>query len=410
MQSETKEASSKADFSLFNLPGDYYDNPWVYFRRLRDHDPMHDNEDGSILLTRYEDVRAVWRDPTGLVDKSEQFRKAFGEGALLEHHSLSMLFRDPPDHDRLRAVVNPFFSQSAVKRLQRFIDETLDELLDETEERGEIDFVSDFAFRLPIAVICRILGVPGSDAARIHEMGARIIFPLNPAVSSEDIATGHQASEEFKDYLRPHLEAAKRRSDLDPTENILSAMVAAERGGAEMSEDEMLHMCILILNGGHETTTNLMAVSLHSLLDQPDALEDFRENPDIAPSAIEELLRFVSPLQLQGRRTTKSISIPSGEIAEGTEVILSQASANRDERVYDNPDQLNLRRRPNVHMAFGAGLHVCLGRPLARLEAMTALPRLLERFPRIERAGPHAFNRNARFRGLRTLPVTFKTA
>lgn len=402
------EKTSEQTFSLFDLPDDYYDDPWVYFSELRRSSPLHRNEDGSVLLTRYDDVRVVWRDLSGLVDKSELFRRRFGEGALLEHHTLSMLFRDPPDHDRLRAVVNPFFTHRSIKKLKIFVDETIDTLLDEVEDKAEIDFVRDFAFRLPITVICRILGVPKEDAQKIHELGACIIFPLNPAVGPDDIAAGHRAAKAFKEYLRPHLRAAQAKSDPDPDESILSAMVAASRGGAEMTEDEMLHMCILILNGGHETTTNLTAVALHSMLDQPEALEDLRQNPDIAGSAVEEFLRFVSPLQLQGRRTTQTIAISSGEIPAGTEVVLSQASANRDESIFDEPNRLDLRRKPNVHLAFGAGIHSCLGKNLARLEAAAALPRLLQRFSKIERTGPHVFNRNARFRGLKTLPLLLR--
>jgi cytochrome P450 len=408
LQSAPQSLRDAADFDLLSLPQDYFDDPFPYFQQLRDRDPIHANKDGSLLLTRYEDVKVLWRDLSGLVDKREKFERRFGPGALLEHHTTGMLFRDPPDHDRLRALVNPFFSQASIDRLRDFVAEKVNRLLDEVAERGTVDFVKDFAFRLPIAVICRILGLPEQDGDHIHQLGIQILFPLNPDVSADAVARGHQAAAAFKDYLRGHVEAARRRVDLDPQSDIISALVAAERRGEPISEEEILHMCILMLNGGHETTTNLIAVSIHSLLGQPEQLQLYRETPEIGSTAIEELIRFVSPLQLQGRRTTRPVSLPSGTIPSDTEVVICQASANRDERVFEQSDRLNLERRPNAHLAFGAGVHVCIGRPLARLEAGIALPKLLKRFRRIERTGTPVFNRNARFRGLSTLPLSFQ--
>ena len=274
--------------------------------------------------------------------------------------------------------------------------------------RRDIDFVRDFAARLPIFVICRILGVPPEDGDTIRELGGRILYPLNTGASPDDIRIGHAAAAAFKDYLRPFVDKARRDDDLDPTRDIVSAMVAAERKGSDVSETEILHMCILMLNGGHETTTNLMAVGLNALLQQPDQVEILRDEPDVIPAAIEELIRFVSPLQLQGRRTTKPVEVPSGRIPADTEVILGQASANRDERMFERPDMLDLRRQTNAHVAFGSGIHLCIGRPLARLEASIALPRFLQRFSHIERAGAPRFNHNARFRGLAALPLTIR--
>ena len=390
---------------IFALPEAYFADPTPWFRKLRDGDPIHENSDGSLLLTRYGDVKALWRDLTGLVDKREQFERRFGNGPVFQHHASGMLFRDPPAHDRLRAIVNPFFTQASIERLSAYIDTRVDVLLAKAAEMKELDFIKDFAFGLPISVICRILGVPNEDGYYLHTLGARILFVLNPKVSPEDIAAGHAATTQFMEYLRPFIHAARTRADLDPTENIISAMVHAEKQGEEISEDEILHMCILMLNGGHETTTNLMGVGLNGLLDNPDQIGRWRDQPELLPTAIEELIRFVSPLQLQGRRTTREVKVPSGIIPADTEVVISQAAANRDERVFKNPDMLDLGRRPNAHLAFGAGIHVCIGRPLARLEASITLPKLLKRFSRIERNGSPEFNRNARFRGLARLPV-----
>lgn len=394
------------EFSLFDLPEGYFDAPHQWFRLLRDHDPVHRNHDGSVLLTRYDDVRTVWGDPSSSVDKTEMFRQKFGEGPLLQHHTTGMLFRDPPDHDRLRAAVKPLFTNKSVKRLRTFIEEHVEALLDEAEERREIDFVTDFASRIPIHMICKILGVPPEDGQYLRELGAKILFPLNPNVAQQVIDTGHATTTEFMDYLAPYVEEERRNGANREGITIIGAMVATESAGEQISEAEIMHMCILMLNGGHETTTNLISVSTNSLLDQPEQYREMAEHGDeLGFHAIEECIRFVSPLQLQGRRTTRDVQIPSGELPEGTEVILCQASANRDDRAFENPDLLDLRRRPNAHVAFGLGVHVCIGRPLARLEAGIVLPRVAKRLPKLQRTGEPVFNRNARFRGLMSLPV-----
>lgn len=281
------------------------------------------------------------------------------------------------------------------------------QLLDEVAQKSSIDFVADFAFQLPVAVICRILGVPQSDAGLIQGLGRKVLFPLNPKVDAEAIADGHRATADFKAYLLDFVKAARGRQDIDPQADIISALVAAERAGGEISENEILHMCILILNGGHETTTNLISQSVNALLDDPAALSEMRDEAIEISPAIEELLRFITPLQFQGRRTTQPVVLESGngDIPPDSEVVLCQASASRDDRVFESPDRLKLDRKPNAHVAFGAGVHVCIGRPLARLEDSVAVPTFVRRFKKVERAGPAVFNRNVRFRGLQKMPL-----
>ncbi|MCG8441567.1 MAG: cytochrome P450, partial [Caulobacterales bacterium] len=229
------EEAAKA-FDLFDLPDDYYASPYRWFAALRAHDPVHRNGDGTVLLTRYGDVDAVWSDLSASVDKTDMFIEKFGPGPLLEHHTHTMLFRDPPDHDRLRMMVNPFFSRRNLKVLQEFVNNLIDETIHEARERESFDFVKDFAFQIPMTVICRILGVPKSDRVRLHELGMKVIFPLNPIVSDDVVAEGHAAVSEFKDYLRAHLHD-RRRGDVEPDADILSALVDAERKGGEITED-----------------------------------------------------------------------------------------------------------------------------------------------------------------------------
>ena len=405
MTEQSAVASARA-FDLFDLPSDYYDNPYPYFKLLRDEDPLHQNSDGSVLLTRYADVKAIWRDLSGVVNREVAYRAKFGEGPLLEHHTSTMLFRDPPDHDRLRDIVNPFFTQFGIERLRNSIQQIVANLLDELDGRSKIDYVVDFASRIPIQVICDIFGVPRSDGPKIRDLGAQVLFPLNPAVSQAAIDGGHEATAKFKVYLLEHINDWRKRPVEETPSNIISALVKAERSGQEISENEMVHMCILVLNGGHETTTNLIGLSTHALLGHRDEYERIANDPALLSGGIEECLRYATPLQLQGRRTTREVVVPSGGvIAPDTEVIIAQASANRDESVFKEPERFDLGRRPNPHLSFGAGIHVCLGRPLARLEAAVALPAIAKRFPKLELAGKVEFNPNARFRGIRAMPV-----
>ncbi len=408
METQQDMPSATAAFDLFRLPAAYYEDPYPFFRELRDNDPIHVNSDGSVLLTRYEDVKAIWRDLSGVVNREEMYRKKFGEGPLLEHHTTSMLFRDPPDHDRLREVVNPFFTQFGIERLRASVHEIVNTLLDGLDGRAEIDYIADFASRIPIQVMCDIFGVPRSDGPRIRALGAQVLFPLNPAVTAEVIAAGHEATAKFKAYLLEHINEWRARPTEEIPTNIISALVKAERSGDKISENEMVHMCILVLNGGHETTTNLIGLSTLALLRNRDQFDRMASDTSIVGSGIEECLRYVSPLQLQGRRTTREVTVPSGTIAPNTEVIIAQASANRDDRIFAEPDKFDLGRRPNPHLAFGAGIHVCLGRPLARLEAGIALPAITKRFPKLELKEGLTFNPNARFRGIRTMPVTLQ--
>lgn len=390
---------------FLDLPPDYYRDPYPYFEALRAYDPIHPNRDGTVFLARYKDNEAVWRDLSASVDKSEMFTKLFGEGPLLEHWTHTMLFRDPPEHGILRKLVEPFFSRRNVPTLRGFVESTVDDLIDRALEMGELDFVHDFAFQLPMQMICKILGVPSKDRVQLHEWGQRTMFCINPGVSQDDIALGHQSVGAFAAYLKDHLDERRARKNLDPQEDVMSALALAERDGAQVSEADLIHICIIILNGGHETTVNTMAIGLHSLLDQPECIDQYRSE-DVSKTAPDELIRFVTPIQLQGRRVTKPLALPSGEtLPAETEVMLCPASANRDPQVFDNPDKIILTRKNNRHLSFGSGMHLCLGRLLAKMEVEIAMPKIWKAFEDVERTAQPTFNRNARFRGLERLPL-----
>jgi len=402
---EIRDAELAAAFDLLDVPEGYYDDPHVWFRRLRRHEPIHRNSDGTLLITRYRDVKAVWQDQGTSVDKKQFHAEKFGQGPLLEHHSNSMLFMDPPDHDRLRDILNPFFTPVSIDGLRPFVDALADEMLDEIADRREVDFVQDFSFKIPTAVICRILGVPRTDGVMLHNLGVQLVAPINPGVDAETIAAGHRAGAEIRAYFLDYLDVVRRRPEVDPRHDIMSALVSAQRRGVGVSDDEIVHSCILMFNGGHATTTALLSLTLHTLLDFPDQMAAWRADAGLTPTAVEECIRHVSPLQYSTRRVTRDITIPSGTIAAGTDVVVGQAAANRDETVFESPEELKLDRRPNAHVAFGTGIHFCIGRPLARMELEIIMPRVLRRFARIERTGPTSFHHLPRHRSLTALPV-----
>ena len=392
-------------FNLFNIPEDYYLDPQPYFKALRDDDPIHLNADGSVLLTRYNDIISVWRDLTGVVNRDQAFTKKFGQGPLLEHHTTSLFFVYLLYHYRLRTIVNPFFTQKSIERLRQATVDIVEKLILDVEKKRDIDFIVDFSSKIPVQLICDIFGVPREEGPIIRDLGAQVLLPLNPTVSKEVIDAGHVATQKFKDYLLQYINKWRALPLEETPSNIISALVAAEKRGEEISENEMAHLCILVLNGGHETTTNLIGLSTLALINHPDQMALMGSADANIPVAVEECIRFCSPLQLQGRRTTREVTLGSGVIPENTEVIFSVGAGNRDERMFDQPNAFDLTRKPNLHLAFGSGIHVCLGRPLARMELAIALPALAKRFPQMKLIEPPVFNKNARFRGIQKMKI-----
>ncbi len=393
-------------FDLFRLPPDYFRDPDSYLRQLRARDPVHPNSDGTVLLTRYTDVLGIWRSEGALVDKSEQFAEKFGSGPLLEHHTTTMLFRDPPDHGRLRDVVTSFFTQEGIAVVQGTVHSRTSALLNRAGDLGELDFFEEIAMDLPIAVICALLGLPESDADFLHHHGVQVLFPLNPGVPQSVIEAGHDAVRVLCDYLDELLTAWIGYTGRTGDEHVVARLASAVAAG-QITHSEALHMLIVLMNGGHETTANLLTVGLYELMRQRDQLALLSMDSSIAPTAVEELLRYVSPLQLQGRRLTHQFEASDGSIlAPGTEVVISQASGNRDHTVFADAHRIDITRKPNRHVAFGRGIHACIGQYLTRTEVLTFLPAFLKRYPDVHLAGSAEFVPNARFRSLTSLPIS----
>jgi cytochrome P450 len=400
------ESAAALAFDLRELPDAFYDDPFPTYHALRRWDPVHRCPDGSYFLTRYDDVTAVYHDHARFSsDKRVEFAPKFGDSPLYEHHTTSVVFRDPPDHTRLRHLFAPAFTPKALAALEPRIVALVDRLLDAAAALGGMDIVDDFAAAVPIQLIGDMLGVPSDERGPLRAWSLAILGALEPVPGAARLEAGNRAVEEFKAYLRRLIGERRRQPSQEPGE-ILSALIAAEDRGVGLTEIELLHQCIFLLNAGHETTTNLIANAVHSLLDNPGELARLHTEPRLIGSAVEEFLRFQSPNQLGNRSVTVAAEIGGVRLEPGTLVTLGIGAANRDPAHFADPDRLDLGRAPNRHLAFITGIHACAGMWLARMEGRVAIGRLVARFPGVRAAGPALRGRRARFRTLVSLPVT----
>ena len=391
-------------FSLADPPAGFIDDPYPVYAALREHAPLHQLAPGSLLLTRHDDVLAVYRSPHASSDKKVEFAPRLGLGTpIYEHHTSSLVFSDAPLHTRVRRLLMGALNQRAIARMEAGVVALVDRLLERLAGLPAPDLIEDFAAQIPVEVIGNLLAVPHAERAPLRDWSLAILSALEPAPSPELLARANAAVSQFLPYLRD-LVAQRRRHPGDPDADMLTRLLQGDAEGS-LSEPELLHNCIFLLNAGHETTTNLIGNGMHALLRHPGELRRLAADPGLIATAVEELLRFESPLQLNNRRLTAPVQIGGREWPAGTFVTLCIGAANRDPEVFDDPDRLDLARKPNNHLAFGQGAHACSGMNVARLEARIAIGRLLARYPRIAAAGTPERDRRVRFRGLRHLPV-----
>jgi len=404
--SEEAERAAALALDLRALPDDFYDDPFPYYHRLRRWDPVHRGPDGSYFLTRYDDVVAVYQDHhTWSSDKRVEFAPKFGASPLYEHHTTSVVFRDPPDHTRIRKLFAPAFTPRALAALEPRVARFVDGLLDRAAARGGMDVVEDFAAALPVQLIGDMLGVPREERGPLRGWSLAILGALEPEPGPRRLEAGSRAVDEFKGYLRRLIADRRRRPSTDPGE-ILSALLAAEDAGDRLTELELLHQCIFLLNAGHETTTNLIANAVVSLLEHPREHLRLRAEPGLITTAVEEFLRFQSPNQLGNRRAVRAAVLGGVAMDAGTLVTLGIGAANRDPAQFPDPDRLDIGRTPNRHLAFITGIHACAGMWLARMEGRAAIGRLVARFPNLRAAGPPVRAHRARFRVVSSFPIT----
>jgi cytochrome P450 len=410
----TPDRALAAAFDIKRLNRDFLDDPYSTYRALRECDPVHRMPDGSYFLTRYDDLVEVYRDvKTWSSDKKVDFRPNFGDSLLYEHHTTSLVFNDPPIHTRVRKLLAPTFSPRSLKALQPRIEALVDRLLDAAAERGTIDVIDEFAAAIPVQLIGDLLGIPDGERAPLRKWSLAILGGLEPVLSKEQFDAGATSVAEFKDYLKDLIARRKQEQTHDERE-ILSTLIGASElsnagGGSDrLSELELLHNCIFLLNAGHETTTNLIGNSVYLLLQNPDALHDLAAHPELIGSAVEEFLRMESSNQLGNRRAAADTVVGGIALRANTYVHLCIGAANRDPAQFSEPDRLDIRRNPNRHLAFGSGIHTCAGNSLARMEAQVAIGKLVTRFKTIERAGDYIRGGRARFRGFLHFPVAVR--
>jgi len=392
-------------FDLNTIDQSFIENPYPTLQNLRQFDPVHVNPDGSLFLTRYEDVRAVYRDKTMVSEKTEAFKEKFGPGPLYDHHTTSLVFNDPPYHTTVRKLLANAFTTQKLSKMEPLIETVVDELLNELEGSGDVDFVSQFAMRLPTEVISFMLGVPSEYRYKLRGFSMAILGALDPRITQDQLDVGNEAVREFSSILNDLINHRRRHPEGAGQGEVLEALIFGEFEGRKLTQEELIQNCIFLLNAGHETTTSLMANGMHMLMLSPDQYALLVEQPEYIDLAVEEILRYESPLQIGNRMTTEARTIGGRLVPAGTFIHTSIAAANRDASVFQHPDKIDLCRQPNRHLSFITGIHVCLGATLARYEGRIAFRRLTAKFPSIQPAGEPKRLPMARFRGFKRLPV-----
>jgi len=399
---------------VFNpLQEGYVEHPWSHFDELRRDEPVHHSPLGQWFLFRYDDVSTLLRDPRQSVDDDNiavrnqdrlaQFEAAFGEDA---ERSTSMLGRDAPDHTRLRRLVSKAFTPAAIAALRPVIEQLVDDALDGMDERGTTEIVGDLAFPLPFDVISVMLGMPESDKDQVAEWSSAIVKTLDPIITEDEVFAAAEGSRNMQRLLAEVIEWKRA----NPADDLMTALIQAEEDGDRLSPKELRDQIQLLFVAGHETTVNLIGTGIYELLRDPEQAAILRDDPSLDVNAIDELLRFVSPVQFSRRITMEDIEIDGHAIEQGSIVMTGLASANRDPAKWgDDAERIDVRRVGTAqHVSFGSGSHYCLGSSLARLEAQVAIGRFLRRFPDAEIVGEPEWNGRINLRGIERLDIAVR--
>lgn len=386
------------------LPQGFHDNPYPHYAQLLEEAPVCLQPDGSVLLSRYDDLDLVYRDATRFIsDKKAVFAPKFGDGSpLFEHHTTSLVFNDPPLHSRIRKVMVGAMNPRALKHMEPGLIALVEGLLDEMAGQDQVDLIESFAGAIPIEVIGNLLGIPHEERGPLRDWSLAILGALEPVLTEAELELGHTSVREFKDYLKGVV-ADRRANPGDPEVDVLTRLLQTE--GEALTEVELLQNCIFILNAGHETTTNLISNALGLLDKDRSARSALIENPKLLTTAVDEFLRMESPNQFGNRLTTEEVEFHGVTIPAGTDLHLCIGAANRDPRRFDDPDVMKLDRRPNKHLAFGGGGHTCVGLTLARMEGRIAVEGMLRHFPNYELTEGAKMGGRVRFRGFAYQPA-----
>jgi cytochrome P450 len=393
-------------FDLEKLTSEFYVDPYPTYRALREHAPVKRMANGSYFLTRYDDLLTAYKNTRAFSsDKKTEFAPKYGSSLLYDHHTTSLVFNDPPAHTRVRRLIMGALSPRAIAEMEPDLKRLVDRLLDALAEKSEVDLIADFAAAIPIEVIGNLLGVPLDEREPLRGWSLAILGALEPVIGAEAFSRGNDAVREFLAYLET-LVARRRAKPGDAERDVLTRLIQGETNGERLTEKELLHNCIFLLNAGHETTTNLIGNGLVTLSHNAAEKTRLIDNPALIKTAVEEMLRYESSNQLGNRMTTERIELGGVELAPGTSVTLCIGAANRDEKQFENAESFDVGRAPNRHLAFGTGAHQCAGMALARLEGAVAISGFLARFPQYALKGTPVRGGRVRFRGFSSVPCT----
>jgi cytochrome P450 len=402
MDADARELA--ADFDLERLTPDFYRDPYPTYRALRQHEPVKRLRNGSYFLTRYDDLVTAYKSTKIFSsDKTKEFAPKYGDTPLYRHHTTSLVFNDPPAHTRVRRLIMGALSPRAIAEMEPALIALVDRLLAAIAAKGQCELIGDFAAAIPIEVIGNLLDVPHDERDPLRDWSLAILGALEPVLSQAQLACGNRAVTEFLVYLEG-LVARRRAKPGNPERDVLTRLIQGEASGERLTEAELLHNCIFLLNAGHETTTNLIGNGLVALAKHPAEKRRLLQAPDLIRTAVEEILRYESSNQLGNRITTERVDLGGVTLEAGTPVTLCIGAANRDPSQFDDPERFDVTRISNKHLAFGTGVHQCAGMTLARLEGAIAISRFLRRFPDYALNGEPVRGGRVRFRGFLSVP------
>lgn len=389
--------------NLTNLPAGFHDDPYPHYAACREAGAVW-QPDGTVLVARHADLDMIYRDTTRFVsDKKAVFLPKYGDTPLYEHHTTSLVFNDPPLHTRVRRIMTGAMTPRALASMEPGLEALVSDLLDEIEDQA--DLITAFAGAIPIEVIGNLFDIPRAERGMLRDWSLAILGALEPMLTQGQHDDGNRAVTDFVSFLED-LAARRRANPGDPETDVLTRLMQSEEGA--LTPPELYQNCIFILNAGHETTTNLIGNALHALCVHRDQRARLLAEPGLMATAVDEFLRFESPNQFGNRLTTEDVEVAGAVIPEGTDIHLCIGAANRDPAVFDEPEALDIARKPNRHLAFAGGPHTCVGLTLARMEGRIAVSRFLERYPAYELATAPTRGGRVRFRGFAHLPVSLR--
>ncbi len=393
-----------ANFDLEKLTPEFYADPYPTYLALRENEPVKRLPNGSYFLTRYDDLVTAYKNTKVFSsDKKKEFAPKYGVSPLFEHHTTSLVFNDPPAHTRVRRLIMGALSPRAIAAMEPDLIRLVDRLLDAIETKGKFELIGDFASAIPVEVIGNLLDVPHEEREPLRDWSLAILGALEPVIQPEQFARGNKAVEQFLVYLETLVERRRARPG-NPERDVLTRLIQGEANGERLTETELLHNCIFLLNAGHETTTNLIGNGLVALSQHPSEKRRLLQSPDLIRTAVEEILRYESSNQLGNRITTERVELGGVTLEAGTFVTLCIGAANRDPKQFEDPERFDVSRIANRHLAFATGVHQCAGMALARLEGAIAISRFLARFPNYRLDGEPVRGGRVRFRGFSSVP------